>query len=331
MADSGVRDTGLISIGKGIYLHKPLHNANHLENLNSKGRSQLAESLQPPTFILIFTWMGAKVPHLLKYSNVYSEIYPESTQIIVRSEPSFFWGSKSTKEAHLQPVVEALELLGCLPPVLNCSKLVREATIEPILPYPAPRVLVHAFSNGGSWQLSTLGDILSCRARSSQYATVKFLPTALVLDSCPGHGGINGTLRAFSGVIRSPILRGVAKFVIRLIYLYVALRRKFSFSRPRTALDHMKARLQSVDLLPWFSEDTPRLYLYSMKDDVVPYHEVEKHAEQTRALGFLVTQEKFADSPHVAHAKVYPQQYWGAIQTLWESASRVKEVTTSDG
>lgn len=52
------------------------------------------------------------------------------------------------QDASIQPVVQALDLLGCLPPAARPSKLVKAADIEPVIPYPTPRVLVHTFSNG---------------------------------------------------------------------------------------------------------------------------------------------------------------------------------------
>lgn len=43
------------------------------------------------------TLVGARLSHLTKYSNTYSELYPGATQILVRSEASFFWSSQATK------------------------------------------------------------------------------------------------------------------------------------------------------------------------------------------------------------------------------------------
>ncbi|PPQ83502.1 hypothetical protein CVT25_006992 [Psilocybe cyanescens] len=260
------------------------------------------------------TLVGARLSHLTKYSNTYSELYPGATQILVRSEASFFWSSQATKTAYLEPAVEALESLGCLIPLSKTTK-------SALSMQPSPSILVHAFSNGGASQLTTLGEIIASRAiPPSQQLPV----TALVLDSCPGDGGAEGTIRAFSSVVRNPFLKGIIKILIRLLYFYVSLQRKIMRSSPQTILDKMKARLNDRHLLPWFDRTTPRLYLYSVEDKLIPYHEIEAHANQAEQAGLPVRMEKFEDSPHVAHAKVYPQRYWTAIQKLWDDASSAR-------
>lgn len=56
---------------------------------------------------------------------------------------------------------------------------------------------------------------------------------------------------------------------------------------------------------------------------MIPYHEVEKHAEKAREVGLNVRMERFEDSKHVAHARADPERYWGAVRRLWEDAVRV--------
>ncbi|KAJ3510688.1 hypothetical protein NLJ89_g4526 [Agrocybe chaxingu] len=130
-------NSGIVPIGKGIYLSR-----------KPKDDIDVESEVAAPTVILLFGWMGAQLPHLLKYIKVYDELYPQATKIVIRSEASFFWTIKKRKNAYLAPVVEALEALGCLPPRKSSSALVRNGTIDPVLPPPKPRVLVHVFSNG---------------------------------------------------------------------------------------------------------------------------------------------------------------------------------------
>ncbi|KAF8151001.1 hypothetical protein B0H34DRAFT_801896 [Crassisporium funariophilum] len=315
--DTPQAENKLVSIGKGIYFSRPSKKV----EISISGNLD-SDTVSAPTIILIFGWMGAQLPHLQKYSKSYDQIYPEAAKIVIRCEPSFFWSSKSSKRAHLAPVVEALEILGCLPPAASpvTSRLIQEAGIESIIPYPTPRVLVHAFSNGGSWQLATLSEMLNSRNPSSKYGKTLLSPSAVILDSCPGDGGLDGTLRAFTSVIRNPISRQIARVVVRLIYLYLAFIRVLL--RRKNTIDGLKATLNSERLLPWFSKNTKRLYIYSPKDDMIPYHEVEGHARQAKECGLDVSLERFEDSAHVAHAKAYPEQYWTAVKRLWEDVSR---------
>ena len=66
---------------------------------------------------------------------------------------------------------------------------------------------------------------------------------------------------------------------------------------------------------------TPRLYLYSQADEMVPWTEVEEHAEEARKAGLDVRMERFEGSPHVAHARTDPERYWGAVKKVWEDAT----------
>ncbi|CAA7267477.1 unnamed protein product [Cyclocybe aegerita] len=296
--------SGIIPIGKGIYLSKP------------KSDVDVESKVAAPTVILLFGWMGARLPHLLKYIKVYDELYPQATKIVIRSEASFFWTIKRRKSAYLAPVVEALEALGCLPPLKSSSVLVRKAAIDSALPPPKPRVLVHTFSNGGSWQLATLSDILADRASSYTHAPLP--ASALIFDSCPG--------RAFTGAIRNPLVAATARTLIWLVYLYLSFRQLFL--RGPSTIDNMKARLNKEKLLPWFGRRTRRLYVYSTGDEIIPAKEVDRHAEKAREAGLMVTQVRFKDSPHVAHAKVHPEEYWGAVRKMWEEAVEEAELDT---
>ncbi|KAF9483249.1 hypothetical protein BDN70DRAFT_918590 [Pholiota conissans] len=313
----------LISLSEGVYLSKPSRAA----STSSRAHA--------PNVILLFAWMGAKLPHIAKYVQAYTELYPDAAKIVVRSEASFFWSSTKAKRAYLAPVVETLELLGCLPPAVTLiSKSIRAISIEPILPYPNPRVLVHAFSNGGSSQLTTLSEILADRTTSEYYTlhTVSLPASAVVLDSCPGNGGLDKTLRAFASVIHNPVLRPIVKCFIYALFFYVhsraRLRSLLSFilpfyrssSKQETTIDHMKARLHSKQLLPWLGPRTTRLYIYSDADDIITSDEVEAHASVAKEIGLEVRMEKFEGSQHVSHARMNPERYWGAVRNVWEAA-----------
>ena len=126
--------------------------------------------------------VGAQLPHLLKYVQAYDGMYPAAAKIIIRTEPSFFWSTQSTKvfkrpsfisvgfdadlsfqNAYLVPAIDALELLGCLPPATNNrSEFIRRANIQPVIAQPVPGVLVHTFSNGED-HLFSCNNILTCQ------------------------------------------------------------------------------------------------------------------------------------------------------------------------
>ena len=83
----------------------------------------------------------------------------------------------------------------------------------------------------------------------------------------------------------------------------------------------MRTMLNKCLLLPWFSKHTPRLYLYSQAEEMVLWTEVEKHVEEVRKVGLDVRMKRFEGSPHVVHARIDPERYWGAVKKVWEDAT----------
>jgi len=76
------------------------------------------------------------------------------------------------------------------------------------------------------------------------------------------------------------------------------------------------------NVTPWTDGRTPRLYIFSKKDQLVPWELVWKHGEASKEAGVLnVLREVFEDTPHVAHARADPARYWGAIQRVWKDAA----------
>lgn len=71
------------------------------------------------------------------------------------------------------------------------------------------------------------------------------------------------------------------------------------------------------------SKATPRLYLYSDTDLVIPSKAVEEHIAEAKQEGFDVQAELFHGSAHVSHARKDPERYWGAIRSVWDKAVKL--------
>ncbi|KAF9522150.1 hypothetical protein CPB83DRAFT_777515 [Crepidotus variabilis] len=297
MTSKVVQDPGFVALGKGMYIKHP-----------SEGASKVASasSVPPPTLILIFGWMGAAMPHILKYTKVYDDLYPSATQLLVRSEPSFFWTRDKTNRKNLRPLVEALQALGYLQSQKGEWK--NEDALK--------RVLVHTFSNGGSCQFSLLHRVLASQKRKS----VTPATSALVLDSNPAIGRLSGAFKAFSASQPNPILRTLIKLFVVFLGIYGYLTAHMIDGAPEF-FAHMRQDLNANGSLGGLlGKKTKRLYLYSEADEMVPFEEVEIHIKDAKDAGFDVRTERFISSKHVAHARAEPERYWGAVQALWQAA-----------
>ncbi|KAF7317168.1 hypothetical protein HMN09_00451700 [Mycena chlorophos] len=255
-----------------------------------------------PTLILIFGWMAAQRAHLLKYTEPYRLLYPGATIIVVRSHLSFYTTSWSNLAARFKPVIDLLEALGCFE--------------------GRQRILTHTFSNGGSTHLQAFSHLLASRQLTSKQITTRVPPNAFVIDSSPGGFTFALMVRAMVSPIKSAALRFVARVLSYTSLLLgrlingVILRRPHPFQIMVKTLQNPRLRL-----LPWMDPaKTPRLYLYSMADAMVPWQDVDAHYAVCERAGMDVRRVKFAASPHVAHARVYPEEYWGAVKSVWEHA-----------
>jgi len=205
---------------------------------------------------------------------------------------------------------------------------------------PPLRILTHTFSNGkfvississralnsgclgGATVLSTVHRMITSR----RLALLRTAVSAFVLDSNPGRGTFDDSRRAFASSIQNPIVYYCVYLFLITFYCAAWLRGGLVDGIPRSFME-MREDLNADKLLGWMNKKTPRLYLYSQKDDFISVDAVEEHAQQAEACGFGVRLEKFSDSKHVSHARVYPERYWGSIKNLWQRA--VAEVIDS--
>jgi len=297
--NSYMTGAGFITVGKHVYLRPGQRDVDI---------SAAHTATKGPTVILIFGWMSAQLPHLHKYTQYYSDVYPQATQILVRIPAAFFLNTEKTNESLLAPAVEELEAAGCIAPSKSGGFV---DVKEP------PRILVHAFSNGGGSGLVALGRVLS------RFTPSQRLTSVIVLDSCPAAGDLSSVVKAFTSSIRSTLLRAVVIFFVFLTFCYQTLRHLF-FSIPHT-LDALNDSLLDPHVLPWVDKRTPRLYIFSKNDELVPWQKVMAHAEKAKELGMDVRMRVYEHTSHVAHMRADPETYWSAIGQAWGDAWRADE------
>ena len=124
---------------------------------------------------------------------------------------------------------------------------------------------------------------------------------------------------AFAATFKNPIVYLCVSAFLWALYAIAWIRGHLVDGTPPFFIN-MRQDLNSENLVGWMSKKTPRLYLYSEKDDLIAPDAVHEHAEEAIAKGFIVKLEKFAESKHVSHARTYPERYWGEIKAVWERA-----------
>ncbi|KAL0578970.1 hypothetical protein V5O48_003010, partial [Marasmius crinis-equi] len=97
-------------------------------------------------------------------------------------------------------------------------------------------------------------------------------------------------------------------------------------TRTPPPFEPLKRLLNSPNTLPWMDANTPRTYLYSKADELVPFGEVDEHVRKGKDLGLNVRNEVFETAPHVALARTEPARYWGAVKDTWSRALELQRV-----
>ena len=185
------------------------------------------------------------------------------------------------------------------------------------LPYFSPFFFQTA---GGSHQMVTLQRVLRRRMQVSFESPVKIPSTvsAIVLDSSPGKGSLRQKISAFQAAAKSQFKKITVAIIISLIWL-VAQIRLFLFGT-KTSQDIVQESLLHPSLLPWMDQRTPRLYIFSKGDELIPWKHVQAHTERAKAKGIDVRTEIYETSGHVLHSRADPERYWGSISKLWKYA-----------
>jgi hypothetical protein len=153
--------------------------------------------------------------------------------------------------------------------------------------------------------------------------SLKATPSALILDSTPGDGGLDSSIRFAAP--SNPIVRLLAIPPISLLYgIFYAI----NTVRGNTPIfDQLRATLFSPDVLPTIldSKDgvkaTPRMYVYSKVDKIADPAKIKAHIEEAGRKGFDVRVEIYETTSHVGHARKDPERYWGAVRALWKDVA----------
>lgn len=269
-----------VKLSSSVYLQDPL------EAVGDSGK-------QPRVIVLAF-WMNASSRALVKYVVEYRRLAPTDRIVFILSSSNDFMlhASQKAQHARLAPAVEAIQTSDA----------------------PEGPVFLHMFSNGG---VASTTHFLA----AYQKATGKPLRvSSMIIDSAPGNATISAGLKAFSFVLpRMWLLHYLSKFSLFVLLAVGSLLRRLTrtpdpVSRARNVInDHALVRGTGQN-------DSPgRCYIYSDADELVNWRDVEKHASDAQAKGWVVRREKFLGSPHVCHMRTDPERYWNLVKTYLES------------
>lgn len=289
---------GFTKLSAGVSLYKPASSA-------------ISQSQQnDPTLIIICSWAFAQPKHIAKYVQPYQQQYPDASILLIQNTISnAIWRPDNWQMSFFQPAASAIQS--------HLSMITQH------------RILLHAFSNGGSYAAVQLSQ--ACRETCGG---MRMPVDALILDSCPGQPRFQPTIDALVQGIptKNPVVRGVATVLSYAATGGTALMDVLNISEPAAWKLYRKLNdPNDVFLLRSDGSMIPRTYIYSKSDTMILEEDVLGHArvakEKLLARGVSesdsvdhISTEEFLNTEHVNHIRYEPERYWAIIRKNWNEA-----------
>lgn len=286
---------GFVKLGEQTFYHQPQTSTTETGS---------------PDLIILCSWLYALPKHISKYTTPYQTLYPSVPIILLKQDgPDLMWRPKSWQMENMKPVVEIIKGLE------------RDKG-------RALRVLVHVWSNGGSFTITQLADAYVLFPKDS---SVSVLPvTVLIIDSAPSVPGIKTGYVAMSQGLPKALPEPVRLLGGGLVYGLISVGALIGkLLGVEGAITGMRRKLNDPSG-PFMTDGVQRVYIYSETDELVPWQEVEEHAREAKHIFNAekagsgeerVKTEKFVGSRHVGHLMVDADRYWRIVKSFWKETT----------
>ena len=245
-----------------------------------------ATAAASPSLIIYCSWTGAAPRHTAKYTQLYQQLFPEAEILLVQSRSAAMVGTD-------------------LGPALNVTKRHLANWKKRRDPSGRSGIILQLCSNGGASNATAL-------AQGLRQSNLSLPLDAIILDCSPGKLSLSSGTRAASMQLPpNLIIREVGS---RLIYIWLGLYILMKMALRST--DHVARIRQHLNDPMLFSQDAPRLYIYSKGDALIEWTHVREHCREAAALGYKVREEVFYQAPHCALLREDSGRYERAIQEI---------------
>jgi hypothetical protein len=189
----------------------------------------------------------------------------------------------------------------------------------------APRapILMHLFSGGG---FLYSGLLLQALRRRGDLASLGPRIAGVILDSSPAFVTADVSARALlAAALREPAAGVEARHPRALGVLRGAVDAYLSLPVTRRRIADMEASWHA--LVP----PCPKLYLYSESDVLVSPDTIQGHMQSEAVRGSRVYAHRWADSPHVEHYRLHPEEYTSVVARFLEEALSLASEGSREG
>lgn len=263
---------------------------------------QTLDSDQPqaPDLLIFCSWMGASSRNIRKYISTYQTLFPNTPILALKQNGGdFFWRSKATLASNLEPAVSVVRQM-----------------VEMKSPAP-PRILLHIFSNGGSFSAINLTD--AYRAVAGLHLPI----SALILDSTPS---LPNARRAHEAISESFPKSGPLRLIGQgALWAYIGAGKTIDTVFGIENITLWLRRKLNDPQGAFMQGNLKRVYIYSQADRLVPAADVEAHARDAKGIigADRIRLEDFLTSRHVGHVLLDGPRYWSIVEGFWKEAVEV--------
>ncbi|KAK4130366.1 DUF829-domain-containing protein [Trichocladium antarcticum] len=261
-----------------------------------------------PTTIIIYGWGDARPKHVSKYVDGYRNLFPHARIVLIFSPIlKALYQTLESRSRTMVPVIEAI-----YPGMLENPDTKKKSD---------ERVLLQVMSNTGG---------MNCAATMNAYTHITkghlFPHDLLIGDSTPGSTHFLPNVGPWSRAMAlGPAPWLPWPFVVTQALAAVFLACLHGFGWVIGAISAAEFSTAAVNNPTLSNTSAKRLYLYSKKDDIIHWEDIETHAADARQKGWDVSAELFEGTPHVGHMRAHPAQYWAAIAAAWKEAVSNRE------
>ncbi|XP_041475840.1 transmembrane protein 53-A-like [Lytechinus variegatus] len=231
--------------------------------------------------IFLLGWYGCQDKHLAKYGSIYQSKGFITIRYILPHDYIFSRKKNAIRNVALK-VLEAFFDLGL----------------------EENPIFFHAFSNGGGYVYRHLTEIVNGTS-PGQNAKLKIV--GIICDSMPSYPTATTAYRAMVSAM-PPTQHWFIKFIKSLgIWIFFMVLSFISYIRRGVSDRDTYYKAMLADRMR-----CPQLFLYSKKDQIVPYKDIQGVIAERRRQGFDVQEVVWDDTDHVAHLRKHPQEYASA-------------------
>lgn len=225
--------------------------------------------------VIVFGWAGGEHKYVKKYSQIWNDRGCSTIQMTA---------DMSISGPHGKPMDQYEKLVDSISELFDLGKL--------------DKVFVHVFSNGGMFNLVNFMKVLDERGLGGWSKNLK----SIIFDSCPGNGNPTAFALALSAYIKNPVIKWIFYWIIYFVILPLSIACSLGLMSDPVVTTGERVRDGK------FLENAHVSFVYSTKDELIPFQCVEEYAESHERKGRKVVMVKL-DSPHVQHLLKYRKVY----------------------